>query len=248
MARFVDLTNVRFGKVVALELVKVSDIGSHRWRWSCLCDCGIKTLAYVTNLTTGKTKSCGCSQGSKGEDHGMYKHGGAIVIATGSVTPSYKSWSKIKERCFNTNDKIYQFYGKLGITMDAEFVHDYEAFMAEVGPYPTDGIKYTIDRIDNDKGYSAGNMRWATLEQQVRNRGKFKNNTSGFTGVSFITSNGCLYASATWMEINGKQIQKSFSVKKLGLLPSFARACECRLAAIERLNQQGAGYSEKHGT
>jgi len=242
MAKFKDLTNIKFGKLTALFPVKFTDTGQQRWRWSCTCECGNTSVVYTSNLTTGKTKSCGCSQNNTGIDHGMYKHGYSI-----GINKVYKAWNKIKERCYNTNDASYPLYGELGILMDTEFVEDFESFLKEVGDYPTDGIKYSIDRIDNDLGYTKGNMRWATVEQQARNKGKFKNNTSGFTGVSFTTSGKRFVVIAVWLELNGERKQKYFSIKKLGLLPAFARACEYRLSAIERLNLQGAGYTDKHG-
>lgn len=246
MGKVKNLINQKFGKLLVIATVQVAETGRNRWRCSCICDCGNETLVYTSNLTGGKTKSCGCSQNNKGENHGMYKHGYARLTDLG-IDPAYKSWSKIKERCYNTNDPNYPLYGKLGITMQDEFITNFEAFLSEIGKYPNDGIKYTVDRIDNDKGYIVGNIRWATLEQQVRNRGKFRNNTTGFTGVAFIKSNGCFYYVATWMEINGKQGSKLFSCKKLGIIPAFTRACEYRTDVIRRLNTEGADYSEKHG-
>ncbi len=245
MGKFIDLVGIKFGKLTANNLIKVATTGRNQWRWQCTCECGKETTVFTSNLTSGKTKSCGCSQNNSGEAHGMYKHG--CASSTNGVDPVYKSWSKIKERCYNINDPNYFTYGAIGITMESKFIDDFEAFLAEVGEYPKDGTKYTIDRIDNDEGYITGNMRWATKEQQVRNRGKFKNNTTGFTGVSLIKSNGTYYYSATWVELSGSQGSKLFSIKKLGLLPAFTRACEYRSSMLVRLNKQGADYSEKHG-
>lgn len=67
------------------------------------------------------------------------------------------------ERCRNPRHKHWKNYGGRGIKVRISF----EEFYAEVGERPP-GM--TIDRIDNDKDYEAGNLRWATRKQQSANR------------------------------------------------------------------------------
>jgi hypothetical protein len=73
-------------------------------------------------------------------------------------------------------------------------------------------------------------------------------NSSGFTGVVWSTPFKCdnLYAVSRWHCL-GKQHTKSFSVKRHGLLPAFAKACTYRESMIQKLNAQGEEYSDKHG-
>ena len=164
---------------------------------------------------------------------------------------TYKAWCKIKERCFNPNDKSYHNYGAKGVTMSEFFRQNFMNFYNEVGEAPKDGQKWSVDRIDNNKGYEPGNLRWALDEQQARNKGKSKRNSTGFTGVGWYQHpKGSLYAVAQWKLFeNGESVaqNKKFSVKKLGLLEAFAKACAFREEKIKELNSLGYGYADNHG-
>ena len=160
----------------------------------------------------------------------------------------YSSWSSIKSRCFNKNDHKYESYGAIGITMCEEFRRDFSAFLSHIGAMPTDGLNYSVDRIDNDLGYIRGNIRWATAAQQARNRSKVRANTSGTTGVIVEKYKGeNYYWTAIWNDLEGKQHHARYSIRKYG--EDFARfiAEEKRDLEIRKLNSIGAGYSDKHG-
>lgn len=87
-----------------------------------------------------------------------YKHGM-------TDTPTYRSWAAMLTRC--TNDKLPQYkdYGGRGVTV-CERWFDFCHFYADMGVRP-DGK--SLDRIDNDKGYSPDNCRWATRTEQNKN-------------------------------------------------------------------------------
>lgn len=212
-------------------------------RWVCRCDCGNEKIVRLGNLRNGHTKSCGCQKDKKGKDNKIFKHG------HNASSKPYKSWCKIKERCFNQEDKSYKNYGGRGILMSAEFVNDFLAFYAEIGDPPENTKYYSVGRIDNDRGYERGNIRWETADQQARNLRKKVTNTSGVTGVALreYKESGTLYAIAEWSDGESKSMSKKFSVKKLGLLPAFAAAVKFRECKIAELNALGYGYSEKHG-
>lgn len=214
----------------------------------CSCSCGNEVEVTLGNLRSGHTTSCGCFK-LTGQDNHNYKHGFTQKHKT------YKAWCKIKERCYNPNSIDYPNYGAVGISMSETFKNDFISFYKELGEAPSK--EYSVDRIDYTKGYVEGNLRWATDSQQARNKGKMKNNSSGCTGVHWEDkihpdgSNSTTYAVAQWKEYNeeGKQLnrKKSFSAKKLGLLPAFASAVEYREQMICKLNSLGYGYSDNHG-
>ena len=88
----------------------------------------------------------------------------------------------IKARCYNKNCEGYKYYGARGIKMSGEFFYDFKAFADYMGEKP--GPEYSIDRIDNNKGYERGNLRWATNQEQSLNTRIYKNNKTGYKNIS----------------------------------------------------------------
>jgi len=83
-------------------------------------------------------------------------------------TPEYKAWSEAKQRCHNPNNDKFEWYGARGISVCDEWRDDFMAFYAHIGPKPSG--RHQIDRIDNDKNYEPGNVRWATGKSNMMNR------------------------------------------------------------------------------
>lgn len=82
-------------------------------------------------------------------------------------TPTYLSWCSMMSRCFNKNRKRYKTYGAVGITVCKRWCN-FDNFLTDMGNRPKGK---TIDRIENDKGYSLENCRWATyLEQTINSK------------------------------------------------------------------------------
>ena len=107
-------------------------------------------------------------------------------------TPEYVAWISIKHRCYDKTYSGYARYGGRGIRVCDEWLKSYEAFLAYVGRKPTP--KHQIDRWPNNDGnYEPGNVRWATAEQNTRNR------KSGL----FVEYRGETKCVAEWAEITG---------------------------------------------
>ena len=149
MHKPIDITGQRFGKLVAVEKA-----GKRKYlaMWRCKCDCGTETVAYLSNLRGGKTKSCGC---------GVRIHGHST-----EESPTYSSWHSMKQRCLRPRPKDVKYYSHVTVC-DRWLV--FANFLADMGERP-EGT--SLDRIDNAKGYEPGNCRWATPTEQVRNRRK----------------------------------------------------------------------------
>ena len=94
--------------------------------------------------------------------------------------PLYLTWNNMMRRCYCEDDTGYYNYGGREITVCTEW-HYFKNFLKDMGDKPSKF--HTLDRIDNDLGYSKYNCRWATRSQQCDNRRTFKNNTSGERGV-----------------------------------------------------------------
>ncbi len=132
--------------------------------WECTCTCGNTATVPTGRLSNANTRSCGCFHRESAAAT-KFRHGAARF---GARAPEYLVWHSAKSRCQNPTDRAYADYGGRGITMSAEFSSSFEAFIEHVGWRPT--AKHTIERIDNERGYERGNLKWATRAEQGRNR------------------------------------------------------------------------------
>lgn len=155
-----DLTGQRFNRLVALR--RGQNGAARKTRWVCQCDCGRVVAVFTDKLRGNKTKSCGCLNAELRNSIKTHGHS-----RKGQYSKEYYVWYAAKQRCTNPRVASYRFYGARGIAMCPEWISDFAAFFAHIGPRP-DGT--SIDRIDNDRGYEPGNVRWATPKEQAANR------------------------------------------------------------------------------
>jgi hypothetical protein len=96
------------------------------------------------------------------------KHG----YATGGVSPIYSRWYSMIERCHNPKNSSYKYYGARGIKVCPRWRKSIKNFIEDMGEPPKDK---TLDRINNNRGYSKNNCRWATREEQRMNQREYSN-------------------------------------------------------------------------
>ena len=158
-----------------------------------VCECGQQKAIIKSRVRRGHTKSCGClSHKNAKKTHGM--HG----------TKEYRTWRGIKQRCLNTRCKDYYRYGGIGINCHEPWVDSFQSFFDHIGPCPDKS--FSIDRIDNNKGYVPGNVRWASAKTQSKNkRGTFVWNIKGRTFESCVEAAKAhgVSANTVWRWVRG---------------------------------------------
>jgi hypothetical protein len=157
--RALDFTGQRVGRLLVIE--RAPNRGRHTC-WRCLCDCGNEAIVGTLQLRTEATRSCGClrreTTATIKRSHGCTK------------TPEYESLFRAIARCHNPKDPAWKNYGGRGITVCDRWrgKDGFVNFLADVGPRPSP--EHSLDRIDNNRGYEPGNVRWATRSEQARNK------------------------------------------------------------------------------
>lgn len=150
-----DRVGQRYGRLVVISVERKG----RRTYATCLCDCGNSFYSRVDALQSGSTVSCGCfmreNAAQLNKSHGM------------SDTKIYKIWDGIVQRCTNPNHSSYPEYKDRG--MCDEWRYSFENFYRDMGEPPP---KTSIDRIDNNKGYSKENCRWVCASVQGKNTSK----------------------------------------------------------------------------
>ena len=153
--------------------------GETRRKFLAQCSCGSEPKAYLFNqLTSGKTKSCGCLNTENITKHGMHK------------SRVYQCWADMKDRCDNPNNKYFHHYGGRGITYCEEW-KDFINFWNDMKNTYSDDL--TINRIDNDKGYFKENCEWTTKNVQGHSKRKLEGTILKSIGV-FIDKKTFVYS------------------------------------------------------
>lgn len=127
------------------------------------CSCGTERLVLLSNLRSGKSKSCGCFR-VKRTTEVKARHGHA---RKGAVTPIFVCWQAMIARCTRKKHPSYANYGGRGINVCDRWL-TFENFLQDMGERPS--VRHSLDRIDVNGDYEPANCRWATRRVQRLNQ------------------------------------------------------------------------------
>lgn len=158
------MENTQFGRLTVISLH--SQDAHYNKRWLCRCLCGNTKVVLGDKLKNGNTKSCGCYQQE-------FRTELEMTAAQERRSYTHSSYKAMMARCHNPKAPAYKRYGANGIQVCDRWrwgengKTGWLCFFDDMGPRAA-GL--SIDRLDNTKGYSPDNCRWATQEQQSANR------------------------------------------------------------------------------
>ena len=202
-----ETNNAILKEDLGLKYPKIDSIRKARYGLFICGWCGTEFEAQIGNVRHQPHTSCGCRAGNP--THGLTKN------------KHFGAWRGMMARCYKPNSKAYKNYGGRGITVCDEWL-DVATFVAWAEATHPNISGVSVDRIDNDKGYSPDNCRWTDFVTQATNTVKIpKNNTTGFRGVTkdkhrfrvIVTANKVRYNVGTYKTIEEAVVKRDDFIK-----------------------------------
>lgn len=234
-----ELIGKQFGRWAVVSMA------TRKYYCLCQCACGVIKPVHINSLERGHTQSCGCLRDELARariTHGMSK------------TNEFKIWQGCKKRCYNTKTKKYPKYGGRGIKVCPRWLESFSNFYQDMGHRPSKA--HSIHRINNDGDYEPSNCKWATNEEQQRNKTTTKLVTYRgltMTLVEHAKREGVNYKLTHARITRGCSLEEVFEKESL-LLKPFARPHgeshwgsvlnESKVLEIRKFRRQGKSWSE----
>ena len=206
---FPDITGKRYGRLVVIRRLQPEERKRPNELWLCKCDCGKIISANAAKLNSGTKRSCGCLKYDDRERiknlNRKYKYSNRRL---------YRIYRAMINRCYDERHKAYHRYGSAGIHVCPEWLDEfgfdkfYEWSMDN--GYRED---LTIDRIDNQKGYSPDNCRWITNLEQQNN--KKLNIVAEYNGKSQSLAEWARELNVTYSKVHWRYVNKQMTMEQI---------------------------------
>lgn len=147
-----------------------------------------------------------------GPKNPAYYHG----HCAGGHSCEYMIWGQMIQRCKNRNNPAFKNYGGRGIYVCEQWLN-FEIFIKDMGAKPNG---FTLDRIDNSKGYSPENCRWSSRAEN--NKNKRNNIWITLDGVSLVLSDWSKKSVVTYRTLH-KRIKRGWDLKLALETPSKSK-------------------------
>jgi hypothetical protein len=190
--RTLDLTGQTFHYLTVKAFAGYK--GGRSW-WLCQCQCGTLREYKGNALLTKNTHSCGCFQREKTRAR-LTTHGQ-------TDSPEYRAWCAMRDRCTNQHNISFKNYGQRGIEICSRW-DSFAHFLEDMGRKPT--TRHSLERLDNNKGYSAENCVWATRFTQAQNTRR----------NLLLTHDGITQCLSVWAREKGIKVVTLFMRLQLG--------------------------------
>jgi len=207
-----DLTGRIFNFFTILHMSSSSEGG--RIKWVAICKCGL-----IKKIRQDRIKELSCPNCKKRKAKERSKVRLSNRKRIENIT--YTSYYCMKKRCHNKNDISFKNYGAKGISVCERWLKSYKNFLSDMGERPSKA--HTIDRIDNSKNYCKENCRWATWDQQAKNR-------SGVRATKKVTYNGREIYLKDFCKDNGLSYKNTYMMIYRGLSVDYAINYQLKLA------------------
>lgn len=195
----------KVGKCLFIEDAGFHILPSGRRKRICIfmCECGSNFNALYDNVKGLKSTRCNtCKVHYLTELKIKYEAG---VIETAE----YGIWNGMRNRCNNKNNQAYEDYGQRGLKVCKKWDNNFISFLSDMGKRPSS--LHSLERINNNKGYSKANCKWATRKEQANNRRS--NITILYNGEVKNLSQWCVFLHLPYALIR-KRIKKGFAAKE----------------------------------
>lgn len=211
----------QFGCRTVIAAAPKPDNDNHHRYVLVLCQCGAKDVMRLDRLTRGSSTACPKCKKPANVTHGLSK------------SREYHSWLHMRNRCQNSKNPRYADYGGRGITVSPRW-DNFELFFADMGPCPS--LQHSLDRTDNEQGYSPGNCRWATPLEQSNNRSDFNVPLSW----KDRTQNVCQWARELKMEQStlSWRIRQGWSIERAFTTPTYTGGKKLLKQVAKELSDQ----------